>query len=554
MADEIDRRQAVQEAFAARRQLDDWEREKIYGEGGAASKTGRDAFDLPDKLTKDFDEVAAKIGEGLKTGRAKQAFQQLATARRAQVGEWAGKHATQQRRVFEQAEFESDIASMQDRAVRLAAEPPDGTPEGAAKQAATIRAELATGQQRIVGHLKDRGAPEAAISQAVKEFSSKVHAGVVTSLLTGGDVERAQAYLSANEASMESRDVLKVKGDVREMLVRKRAQDFGDRIEADLEAGKLTMAQALDKAREAFPAGSPERDAAVQQVKVRATEIETAKAQAIKASSDQAWKIITNGGSRRSIPAALWNALPGEEQRQINDYVEAKWRRAKNDAEGKKDDDWGTYMALRDMAIEDPTRFADPQTLLRAEPYLSKSQMTALVNVRDSIARGDLKAMETERTVKRTIALIKSDIQAAGVDLTPKEGTAKAKETAQFFGVLTQALDAATAEKGKPLTGDEAARIGRGMLRDVIEQGSGIGGFFQTKKKAFQVEEGKTYIVKPFNDIPSESRRVLIETLAKRKNLQRSVYGDRDYQLSADDRAEIERAYTRGVARGDFKP
>lgn len=553
IVDDMDRKQAVQEVFSARRQLNEWEQANIHGEGGAASKTGKDAFDLPEKLPKSLDETITKISEGLTTRRSKEAFQNMAISRRQEVGEWAGKYAGQQRKVFEQVEFESDIDSMRDRAVRIASEPADGTPEGAAKQAATVKAEIAIGQQRIIGHMKDRGMPDAAIGEATKAFASKAHAGVVSSLLVNGDVERAQSYLSANEASMDSRDVLKVKGETREMLTRQRAQAFGDGIEADLEAGKVTLGQALDKAREQFPAGSPERDAAVLQVKQRVSELEAGKAQAAKATSDEAWKILTNGGSRKSIPPAVWNALPGEEQRQINDYVESKWRRAKADAEGKKEDDWGGYMALRDMAREDPERFSDPQTLLRAEPRMSKQQMNSLIGLRDTIAKDDIKAMQSQRTVKRTIDLVKSDIQAAGVDLTPKEGTSKAKDTAQFFGTLTQALDAATAEKGKPLTDEEASRIGRGMLRDVVEQGSGIGGFFQTKKKAFQTDQAKTYVVKPFAEIPVEHRRGFTEALAKRKNLTRSMYGDRDYQLSAEDKAEIERLYTLGVNSGKLK-
>jgi hypothetical protein len=70
--------------------------------------------------------------------------------------------------------------------------------------------------------------------------------------------------------------------------------------------------------------------------------------------------------------------------------------------------------------------------LAKQAPYLSKQHENHLIELQASISKGDLKAMESQRTLKRTTDLLKNEIAAAGIDLTVSDkdkGGKKAKET-----------------------------------------------------------------------------------------------------------------------------
>jgi hypothetical protein len=170
--------------------------------------------------------------------------------------------------------------------------------------------------------------------------------------------------------------------------------------------------------------------------------------------------------------------------------------------------------------------------------------MTALVNARDGIAKGDLKGMESQRTVKRTLGLVKAEIAKAGIDMTPKEGSTKAKETAEFMGSITMALDEATAAKGKPLTPEEAKRIGMNMLREGFVQGSGF--FFEDKKRGYQLkpEERAKFAAVRYADIPTDIRAEIETEIYPRGKPSRGV---------SIDKARVERTYQRALEAGVVK-
>jgi hypothetical protein len=203
------------------------------------------------------------------------------------------------------------------------------------------------------------------------------------------------------------------------------------------------------------------------------------------------------------------------------------------------------------MAMEEPQSFS-ALDLRKSAPWLSKGQFETLVDLQAGIGRSDAKAMESQRVLKSTLDLIKSEVTSIGIDLTPKEGTDKAKQTAQFLGALTQALDQATATKGAPLTPEESRRIGMSMLQEGIQQGTGIFGMFQTKKRGFEIATdpnipaGASFVLKRFSDIPASVRNDLIVAYRTRNNI-----GTRT--LTAADEAAIERAYTLGVQQGRIK-
>lgn len=403
------------------------------------------------------------------------------------------------------------------------------------------------------------GLDEKTRQAALVDALSPMHLGVIKSMLTSkepGREKMAQDYLSNNSASMTIQaratagDMLKSAG------VTESAQAFADEMQ-----GK-PLEEALTIARSRF-SGELEQ-AAISELKLRDQESQALSARRVQRVTKDAWGLVLDTGTMANMPPDLLAALrkdAPEEERQMRDWLELKAKRAKADAEGKSPDGFDVYYGLRRMAMEEPEKFAQLD-LRRVAPLLSKGQLEGLTDIQAGIAKGDARAMETQRVVRNTLEVIKSEVLAIGIDLTPKEGTPEAKETARFMGALTTALDTAARDKKAPLAPDEAKRIGMSMVREGFEQKSGVFGFFQTKKRGYQIatdpdiKPGTNFILAPYDKIPAAIREELLDEYERvtGKEIRRDIRGTRSRIVSdrPDVREEIERAYTRGVFRGKF--
>lgn len=195
----------TQAVFEARRKLDDWERSTIYDpQAGAVSKLGKDAFDLPKTLPGEFDKASSEIGGGLKSTRAKMAFQQMAASRREQVGAWADRHALQQKGVYEHGQFEADITASTSRTALL-------TNTG---QMDAAKGEIAMMQARTIGFFRGKGRSEEEIAQKVRDYTSKAHILAVEQLLDADRALDADKYLKENARGMRDEDLLRARSHV----------------------------------------------------------------------------------------------------------------------------------------------------------------------------------------------------------------------------------------------------------------------------------------------------------------------------------------------------
>ena len=374
---------------------------------------------------------------------------------------------------------------------------------------------------------------------------SAVSLSVVSNAVQANELAYARDYFRDNKDRMTERDREAVTKVLQIGTEREKAQAFGDEM-----TGKgLGMADALTEARKRFTGG--EEDAAVREVKDRYAEIEVARARDTRQVGAAAWSAVMAGGKIPADMLADLRTKAPEEERQIRDWLDAKWRRAKADAEGKVTTDMEKYYGLRLMAAKDPAAFVELD-LRKSLPWLSHADFKHLTEIHASISKGDAKAMENQRMVKNTIGMIRAEVAVAGIDLTPDEKhPTKAKETAQFLGALTMALDEAAKAKGSPLTVDESKRIGMGMVREGVEQGSGIFGVFQTKKKGYQIatdpdiKPGASFVAKRYDDIPVALRDKLAQEVRERYKL-----GTRPLTTAQKD--EVERMYTTGNSQGRF--
>lgn len=519
-----------------------------FGDGGFTNLRGKSALEresgmlLEDEFGTEYRKTLAELMEGLGNERQKRAFAMRAndmlTGFRQQVTQHRGKETqtyrlsvregTIENRKTEVGFYYNDPGKIDEALLSVRAAVTDaGKVVGLAAEQIEAKARVETSNALVIAFSS---------ALAKEDFKS---AGTI--LDTYGQPDGAMLPGDLAKARGMLKSAQEIAGDHAAVL------SFADGVMAQ----GMTEAEALAQARKTFADKPKAVDDAVQQVKIRFNERATADLEAAKKVSKDAWSSVMATGRMPSAPMlADLRAKAPEEERQMRDWLEAKYRRAKDDAEGKKTDGFDTFYGLVRMATDEPGKFA-ALDLRKVAPLVGKEQISSLVRMQTGISKSDAKAMEEQQMVKATLGLIKGEVAAIGIDLSPKEGTAQAKETATFLGALSQSLMQAAQSKGSPLTSDEAKRIGMNMVREGIEQGSGIFGFGQTTKRGYQIatdpsiKPGASFIVAPFDKIPVDVRNKLTTDYRSAKGL-----GTRP--LNASQEAEIERAYTRGVQQGRF--
>jgi hypothetical protein len=506
---------------------------------GYTRLVGRSALERPDgkgldeeyagRLKGDIDAIDAGLGND----QQRRVFRQQAGQMLVQFGADVAQYRNRQHTAYQISTAEGTIATARDMASLES-----GNPEAVAQAQGAIKAAVYE-----LGRLHGWSAQET-LAKTVEQLSP-MHASVVASSVDGGRLDYARQYMDQVKAELTPQARMQLGAALKIGDTNARAQAFGDEV-----IGKgLTLSDALGEARKRFEGGA--EVAAVREVKDRFAEQEIARARDVKAVGSAAWSAVMATGRIPPTMLADLRAKAPEEERQIRDWLEAKQRRAKADAEGKQQTDMDVYYGLRRMAMDDPAAFS-ALDLRRSQPYLKDGDLKHLIEIQGSISKGDAKAMESQRVVKQTLGAIRAEVTAIGIDLSPKEGSPQANETARFLGALTQALDDATRGKGAPLTPDEAKRIGMGMVREGVEQGSGVFGTFQTKKRGYQIATdpdiapGASFVNARFSDIPAAARNGLAAELRQKRGI-----GTR--ALTSSEEAEIERAYTRGIQTGRFK-
>ncbi len=387
----------------------------------------------------------------------------------------------------------------------------------------------------------------------LRDTTTALHTTVLNGAINNDQLDFARDYLKKfrNEISPDKLNQIDKALDVGTFEAK--TQQFAQNVWKQ-SGGDILKAREL--AREKY--SGKEEDAVVNRLNVFEQEVKNYKTQQKLELGKQAWSFVMSGNKIPTTVVTQLQTENPEELRQIRDWQDAKRRQAKTEAEQGATYGLDQYYGLRRMAMDDPAAFT-ALDLRKFAPYMSKGQMEGLIDIQGGINKNDIKSMESSRVIKQTLGLIKSEVAAVGIDLTPKEGTPQAKETQQFMGALTQALDQATKEKGKPLTDDEAKRIGMSMLREGIEQGSGFFGFFQSKKRGYEmatdanIKPGANFIVKKYDDIPVNVRQELLRDYVgiNPSALKRDSSGK--YIMTDEAIAAIERAYTRGVNQGKFK-
>ena len=515
---------------------------------------GQDAINKLKPIEDDISRFIGNISDNLENDMQRKMFNQVAERRVLAARANMGAHQVKELQQWNLTESKDRVTNLMMDAIDNAA---NYKVRGGIYDERKLAMEIEVGNiARLQGIVDREGNIDTKSEQyksLVREANTALHTKVLTSAINNDQLDFARDYLKTFRKEIAPDALNQIDKSLDVGTFEAKTQGFAEKFWT---ASKGNLEGALAMARDTL--SGKEEDAAVQRIKMFAQEQEAIKNLQKAKIGNEAWGFVLKG---QRIPTTLQTQLletNPEELRQINDWIDTKRRQAKAEAEQGGNYGLEKYYDLRRMAMDDPAAFTSLD-LRKFAPYMSKSQMEGLIDIQGGINKSDVKAMESQRVIKNAIGLIKSDVAAAGIDLTPKEGTPQAKQTQQFMGALTQALDQATKEKGRPLTDDEAKRIGMSMLREGIEQGSGFFGFFANKKRGFEIatdpniKPGANFVVKQYSDIPVDVRRELVRSYVDRNPGKLKQDSSGKFILTNEAMAEMERAYTRGVQQGRFK-
>jgi hypothetical protein len=433
----------AQAVFAARRQLDDWERENIFDpQKGAVNKLGKDAFDLPTTIPQSFDEFAGKVGGTLTSPRAKQAFQQVIESRRSQLGDWANRHALKERDSYDRGQFEADVSSMQNRAALFADDP------------AKVQTELAMMRQRTIGYLRGKGRSEEEIQAQIGANVAGAHVAVISTMVEKDQTDAAKEYLAKHGAELNPA----------QRVTLTKLVEVGDKEAKTQEAADSIMGQFASEA-EAFahiektykgPAEKELKAEVAARFNIRQAADKEKQAEAF----GQARLLVAE---RRPVPAAMLLAMGDANAATLKEHIIANRRgdaaeaRARaSEAEGKAvKTDVPTYIKLREMARTDPAAFKQ-HNLTQYADKIGKPEMEALMDIQDKSDKPDLLA---------PIVSIDNQINTVAAGIKDKED--RAEFEARALAAIAARQAAKGNKKGEELTFDERQKEIDRLLLDV---------------------------------------------------------------------------------------
>lgn len=483
-------------------------------DNGYLTRVGKDAVTNYSGAMSALTDTAKEIEQTLGNDTQRALFRQQAARRTQNAMLQIDAHAAQQTRVWKDGETVARIKGSIADAVANSA--------GYAEQGGAFQTAKATAIAEVDDLASLRGYDTAQTEQLRASTLADLHGTVLTNMVSLGQTKTARDYLeaAAPEIAKGAPDKL---DNLRNLVKQAGIKDESLTLSMEVGGDPRAATKRLDEMFTAGKISADVRDATVQRVEHNWQMRKAQQAEGEKALLGNAydWRIKNPDKSILDMPPTMYQAL------KATGHLASIANFSPNQGT-----DASAYYGLRRMAAEEPEAFAQLD-LLKSRHLVGTSDWNRLVELQTSIGKGDAKAMQMERVVGGAVKSIKADMLAAGIDLTPKEGTSQAQDTAKFMSSLYQSLDEAQKAKGAPLQPAEARKIGLDLLREGWVQGSGI--FFDDKARRYRLtdeQKAKPFVTVRYGDIPPDVRSAI----------QRDVPG-----ASA---AEIERIYQRSLDRG----
>ena len=210
---------------------------------------------------------------------------------------------------------------------------------------------------------------------------------------------------------------------------------------------------------------------------------------------ESAWDVVLQGNSWDTIPAATWAALPAEGRKQIMDYKPGR------------PTDQEVYYRARDEIVS-----GNELNLLGMRGKLSDTDFQELTKLQQDRRE---KGAEATASVGSNDEIFKEALRVAGIDPGAKAGKSDAKSVAAARRYVDTQIRALEQDQGKKATPDQVQKVvDRAFIQGDVP-GSGLMGFFSSKKRTFEREPGDQVIVRDIKQIPADEHAQIVEALKR---------------------------------------
>lgn len=292
-------------------------------DGGFMTLRGKAAVDGRDAIRKAVEDQLNSAGESLTNDMQRQMYRQVANRRLQMALNQIDEHATQQTRIWNEAETTSRISNAGDDAVSnwFAWSQPAGP-----NNPYTTARDTMVAETKALGVLKGFAPESETTKAAVTAQLTKMHQSVISSMVAGEQTAQANEYFKRNYNDIDPSIRPKLESDLRKAEAAVVASSTADEIWTA--GGPKNQGDAIDlfkmeaKAREMF-ASSPEKaKATIDELRQRATAWDKSEAEFIISNKNAVGQLVMAGKSTKEILLSpAFRALPGGEQQQVRDAL-----------------------------------------------------------------------------------------------------------------------------------------------------------------------------------------------------------------------------------------
>ncbi len=456
-----------------------------HGDDGYMNKKGSDATktNLLGDYTQKLNDVANNISTSLQNPQQQQLFKQHADAMAASQKLGILGHLAQQSEIQSQQVTKSGI-DVETQDAFLHSTDPAYIEGNKARISGLIDA-----RAKFMGLNPDNKDDAQTIADMKMKAVSPLNAEVISSAIEQGNTNYAQEYLKQFKTQMEPNDVLRLENALKSTDKQNQAMAYSDNLFSTVQGYSAQMKQV----QQDFAAGKidgQQRQAIEARVDHNRAVQENLQNEYEKKSLGNAYDWLNNnpGKGPDDMPPSLYQANLNHLPSLRNFAIQ----------EGKIITDPTIYVGLHQMAANEPQKFAN-LNLLASRDKLSDSNWQELVKLQSSINKSDAKVMAQEKSYGMAVKSVTADMEAAGLHINPKNPT-QAEELAKFQASVYQAVDQQQSILGRPLTFDEARKVGLDQLKQGSIQGTGMLGFFKTKERQYQLKPGQTFEMPSYQD------------------------------------------------------
>lgn len=479
-------------------------------ETGFMNKRAADAVDpnfMP-QYSGGFDKAIEEVAGSLASERQKDLFRRRAQIAKAEYSDSLMRHVMRETEVYRDNVYTGAVATETNTAALNW------------KDSAKIKDSIGRIAANTAMWAERKGLKgDALMAEQLKNLTT-IHATVIQSALDAGDYEYAKKYYEDNKTQINAPMMSKIES----ALESGSAKDQSLKLALDLTSRGISFSEQRKELKSMYAAGKISADVydqtsiRVNNEEVRAKSQETDFNNAMSGKA-QEWIINNPGKPIVDMPPNLYNWAKSKGQ------LDTLTRFANSGGEGTGDN--AEFTRLYISSADDPISFMKEFDGRSNElmTVLSKSQYNSLLTRRGAIGKGELQNQQATQVAVKTVKLIRNDLIAAGLDVTPKEGTVQAQNLAAFQSQLIEAIEAKTQAKGSALTADEARKVGLDLLREGRLVGAGMFGFDKTVRR-FEADEadiqryGFRY---SYADIPPADQKRLYRIIQTRPDVREQL-------------------------------